>query len=168
MKPRGFTLIELCMAMAILGVLLALAAPSMAAMIANSRIKSAKEQILAGINSAKSEAIRNNTSLRVVLTPTTLTTSRKDTAEVLKTLQISSSSSLSISAVSFFIDSLGRVSDAGAPADPATAVWLSDIAPAAGSCTNEVRCYRIQVLSGGLIKACNQSQGDVNDPSYCL
>jgi prepilin-type N-terminal cleavage/methylation domain-containing protein len=168
MKPRGFTLVELCLTLVILGVLLALAAPSMAAMITNARIKSAKEQILAGFNSAKSEAIRNNSSLRVVLTSTTLTTSRKDTAAVLKTLRIGGSSSLSISALSFFIDSLGRVSDAGTPPDPTIAVWESDIAPGTGTCTDEVRCFRIQVQSGGLIRACNQSQGDVNDPSYCL
>lgn len=170
MKMRGFTLIELCVTITILGVLLAMAAPSMTTMLSNARVKSAKEQILSGINGAKSEAIRNNTSLRVALSSTTLTTSRKDTGVVLKTQKISGSSSVSIGAVSFFIDSLGRVSDTGAPEDPPIVAWSSEIVPASGadSCGAELRCYRIQVLSGGLIKACNPSQGDVNDPSYCL
>lgn len=170
MKMRGFTLIELCITIAVLGILLTLAAPSMSDMLTNSRMKSAKEQILAGINSAKSEAIRNNTSLRVALTSTTLTVSRKDTGAVLKTLPISGASSVSIGAVSFFFDSLGRVSDTGEPEDPPVAAWSSEIVPTSGadSCSAELRCYRIQVLSGGLIKACNPSQGDANDPSSCL
>lgn len=170
MKTRGFSLVELCVTIAVLGVLLALAAPSMGQMLTNSRIKSTKEQILAGINSAKSEAIRNNTSLRVALNSTTLTTSRKDTSAVLKTLTISGASSVSVGAVSFFIDSLGRVSDTGVATDPPIAVWSTDIMPASGvdSCSAEQPCYRIQVLSGGLVKACNPSQGDANDPSYCL
>ena len=170
MKARGFTLIELCVTITILGVLLAMAAPSMTTMLSNSRIKSAKEQIFAGINSAKSEAIRNNTSLRVVLTSTTLTSTRKDTGAVLKTQKISGASSVGIGAVSFFIDSLGRVSDTGEPEDPPIAAWSTDITPVggSGSCSAELPCYRIQVLSGGLIKVCNPDQGDVNDPSYCL
>lgn len=170
MKAGGFTLVELAVAIAIIGVVLALAAPSLTAMMTNARIKSAREQILAGINSARSEAIRNNTSLRVALTSTTLTISRKDTAAKLKTITIGGASSLSIGAFSFFIDSRGRVSDTGAAANPPVAVWTSDIEPATGaaSCSKQLHCSRIQVLSGGLVKACNRSQVDVNDPAYCL
>ena len=55
---RGFTLIELVVAMAIFGILLAVAGPSLAEHLRNSSLRSAAYQISGDLHRVKSEAIR--------------------------------------------------------------------------------------------------------------
>ena len=66
--PHGFSLIEVLIAMAILGILLALAAPSYSTWITNSRIRTTAESIQSGLQSARSEAVRRNSTIRFQLT----------------------------------------------------------------------------------------------------
>lgn len=68
----GFTLVELMVAVAILGVLAAFAAPSFRDMLVNERVKSASFEVTAALTLARSEAIKQNGS--VTLTPTSGTT----------------------------------------------------------------------------------------------
>lgn len=72
MKPvhrqlRGFTLTELMVTVSIMGILLALGLPSMADWIANSRIRSSSDSILAGLQLARAEAIRRNANIRFLM-----------------------------------------------------------------------------------------------------
>lgn len=69
-SQRGFSLVELVVAIAIVGVLLALAAPSYRAWTQNTKIRATTEAILNGIQLAKAEAVRRNTTLRFQLTST--------------------------------------------------------------------------------------------------
>jgi hypothetical protein len=75
-------------------------------------------------------------------------------------VSISGASSLAISPVTFAFNSLG--------AESASTNRVINIAPASGACSAEVQCSRVQVFGGGLVKTCNPSQGDSNDPNFCL
>ena len=65
---RGFTLIELVVSVAIVGVLLAAAAPSFGTWMANSRVRTTAESIQNGLMLAKAEAVRRNARVQVVVT----------------------------------------------------------------------------------------------------
>jgi type IV fimbrial biogenesis protein FimT len=57
---RGHTLIEMLIAIAILGILLGFAAPNYRVWIANSQIRTAAETLAQGLSVARNEAIRRN------------------------------------------------------------------------------------------------------------
>lgn len=61
MKPRaGFTLIELMISVAILAILLGLAAPEFQTFIQNTKIRTTADSMQAGLQLARSEALRRN------------------------------------------------------------------------------------------------------------
>lgn len=71
LKPeRGFTLVELIVAMAVLAILLTLAAPNFSRWIRNTKIRTAAESIQTGLHAARAEALKRNTVVRFQLTDT--------------------------------------------------------------------------------------------------
>lgn len=56
----GFTLIEMMIALTVLAILLGLALPSFTAMMRNGKVRAAAESALAGLQLARSEAIKRN------------------------------------------------------------------------------------------------------------
>jgi type IV fimbrial biogenesis protein FimT len=67
---RGLTMIELMIGIVIVGLLLAFALPSYTAWLNNSQIRTAAESILNGMQLARAEAVRRNTSVQFALTST--------------------------------------------------------------------------------------------------
>jgi type IV fimbrial biogenesis protein FimT len=67
-RPRGFTIIELMVGIALLALLLTLAMPSFTAMLQNARLRGVAESILAGVQAARSEALRRNQTVEFMLT----------------------------------------------------------------------------------------------------
>ncbi len=66
-KRGGFTLIEVMVTIAILGLTLAMAAPTVTTWIQNAQIRTAAENILSGLQLARTEAIRRNANIRFTL-----------------------------------------------------------------------------------------------------
>jgi type IV fimbrial biogenesis protein FimT len=62
-RQRGMTVVEVIIAVAIVGILLALAAPSMNTWIQNVQLRNAAESILGGIKRARFEAVSRNTTV---------------------------------------------------------------------------------------------------------
>jgi type IV fimbrial biogenesis protein FimT len=66
---RGFTLIELIMAVAIAGILIVLGIPSFNEWIHNTQVRNAAEGALNGLQIARSEAVRRNGYTQFILGP---------------------------------------------------------------------------------------------------
>lgn len=66
-NTAGFTLVEIMVATAILGILLAVAVPNFRAWILNSQIHSAAESIQTGLQRARAEAVKRNRTVEFVL-----------------------------------------------------------------------------------------------------
>jgi len=62
-KHRGFTMLELIVVVAIVAILASLAMPSFSTMIQNSQIRNAAESIQNGLQLARAEAVRRNTTI---------------------------------------------------------------------------------------------------------
>lgn len=63
---RGFTLVELMVALAVAGILVTVAVPSFTDFVANQRVKAANQELFATLSYARSEAVRRNATVRVL------------------------------------------------------------------------------------------------------
>ena len=64
-SPDGFTLVELMVIMAVIGILAIIAVPSMTALINNSRAAGQAEELVASLQLARAEAIRRNARVTI-------------------------------------------------------------------------------------------------------
>lgn len=65
--PRGMTLIEVLVGLTLLAIILALGAPSFSTWLTNSRVRTTAESLLAGLQTAKAEAVARNGRVRFQL-----------------------------------------------------------------------------------------------------
>lgn len=68
--PQGFSLIELMVALAVMGIVFAVGLPSMSTWIQNTNIRTATEAGLSGLQLARSEAVSRNTDVQIVFDAT--------------------------------------------------------------------------------------------------
>lgn len=66
-RPSGFSLIEMMVAIVILSILVGLAVPSFRTMLQNTQIRNAAESVLDGIQKARAEAVKQNRNIEFVL-----------------------------------------------------------------------------------------------------
>lgn len=66
-RPSGFSLVELLVGIAILGILAAVAVPSFQAWTRNAQIRNAAESITNGLQKARAEAVARNTNVAFTL-----------------------------------------------------------------------------------------------------
>ena len=177
----GFTLVELLVGMTLLGVLIALGAPSMSNYLQNSKIANATSGYYSAIQTARTEAIRRNVLTQFVLTDAPFSTHgsrvgraqlggscqlrrrlrasrrqgrrRRRRKRALAVLAVTGSASAGHLRRHDRVQRLRRD-----PAAQARRTALDIKNPAAGVCKNDggtIRCRRIIVSPGGQIAACD-------------
>lgn len=194
---RGFNLVELMIGIAVLGILITLGMPSMSTWLQNAQLRTAAEGVISGLNLARSEALRRNSTVRFQFT-TTLTsacalsttgknwvvsqvdpTSACDVAPsetaAPQIIQAKASVEGTTNAVitatggsSVSFNGLGRATGLG----NMTQIDISN--NTGGACQGAdgvgggpMRCLRVQISTGGQVRMCDPAVSTVTDPRYC-
>ncbi len=92
-SARGFTLIEMVVAVAVLGILAVVAAPAIGEYLATQRLKGAAEELQTDLQFARMESVQRNAAVTVTLAGTGYTITRGATA--VKSVTIGGGSSVS-------------------------------------------------------------------------
>ncbi len=192
---RGFNLIEILVALAVLGVLIALGAPSLAEFLQNQQVRAAAEAILNGMQVARGEAIRRNLAVQLVIEPatsgwTTGWTICEASVEPCDSTTLTTDATLVIQSRSPDEGtSNASVTPVAADLTPAVAVTFSplgsvvanfnasptlaraDVINSRSACIADggsMRCLRVVVTAGGSIRMCDPTPGIVApDPRAC-
>ncbi|MEF8747114.1 MAG: GspH/FimT family pseudopilin [Candidatus Accumulibacter propinquus] len=189
---RGFSLVELLVGMAILGVLLAIAMPAFSNWLRNARVRTAAESVQNGLQLARSEAVRRNTTIRFQLVDTTddgcalstagpnwvvsfdspvgaCATPPSDTVapriiQLRSGAEGSAATTLAADQSALVFNSLGRLTPV-----PAATVTIN-VASATGELClasgGPIRCLQIMVTLGGQIRMCDPALA-VGDAQAC-
>lgn len=164
----GMTLVELMIGVLILSIVLAKGLPTLLDYISNDRIRSAAEEFRSGLESARMEAIRRNTTVNFVPDATgwsvVLPGVNGDPDEVLNA-RAPKSSEAGVSAA----PSLASVAFNGSGRPAAPGAFSVDIVPSAQACQadgGEARCLRVAVSPGGMVRMCDPALPD-DAPQGC-
>ena len=194
MLNRGFSLIELMIALAVLGMLIMIALPNMGTWLQNTQIRTSAEGMQAGLQLARAEALKRNTTVRFQLVDTLTSGCALSATGKNWVVSLADASGLCDTAAS---DTVApqiiqkRSGTEGSPNALVTATGGSNVAfnglgrAAAGSLTeinitnpnngacktaagNEpMRCLRIAVNAGGTVRMCDPAVDDATDPRKC-
>ncbi|MDQ0611432.1 type IV fimbrial biogenesis protein FimT [Variovorax sp. W1I1] len=187
-REKGFTLIELMVGVALLGVLFMLAYPSYTSFIQNAQIRTAADSVINGLQLARAEAIRRNSNVQFRLLNTsggvavtggtdwqiagfaTATSTTFD--DVVQTRRESSTSSNARLGVANSVSSTQAAPGAGMPADivftavgrlsNASAVRQIDVSGATGA-----RRLTVVLAPGGDVRLCDPGLSLSTNPQGC-
>lgn len=191
-SPRGFTLVEMLIAVSIVGILMAVGASSYQTWINNTRVRSVATSISQGIQLARATAIKNNSRASFDFTGTIAgNTTTADWAVCDNTVnanpgnrpclaadiveQFAATGKSSQLLVTFTGTSCMEFNGMGRRNTTARCNSNSgqiDITyPAAGTCENaggKVRCLRITTDSAGTTRMCDPALSQAVNPAGCL
>jgi len=181
---RGFTLVELMIGIAIVSMMLMFGIPSLSAWIQSSQIRNASESIVSGLQLARAEAVRRNTSVQFVMpslagggvasdwavtcvTPSvdcpgvgmTMTEIQKRSAS-----EGSANAQVAAGQATIVFNGMGRVTPT-----PGGDIVLNLTNPTGGTCaasSGTMRCLRISVAAGGQVRMCDPALPNTN-PRGC-
>jgi type IV fimbrial biogenesis protein FimT len=163
----GFTLVELLLVLAVVGLMTAIALPAMRMHLANADIRGVAEEMRSGLELARTEAIRRNTSVQfqrngtgwVVVVPganngTDLVVAKRAARQA----QVSVGTD--IDNISF--NGSGWTSPFG------QAMNITLQAPAIAACRPQggINCLNVVVAAGGLVRSCDPA-ALVGSPTAC-
>lgn len=172
-RLRGFSLIELMVGLAILGVLLAAGAPSFRTWLNNTQIRNAAEAIQNGLQQARAAAVQRNSLVVFTLGAGSSWTVGCATATATCPAVIESRSSQegSVNAVvaadqaAITFNGLGRTTVVG------VAKKFVITNPNGGACVSDsgqMRCLNVVVTNGGQIRKCDPAITNSNtSPQGC-
>lgn len=176
LRPQsGFSLIELMVAIVIMGILMAAAIPSFSSWMQNSQIRTAAESVQNGLQLARTEAVNKNTPVSFTLTGNNWSvdlvgdlygTAASNVQQRFGTEGSRNAVIASNQNVVTFNGS-GRVTPT-----PAAAITFTVTNPTAGACTAVgtsagARCMNVVVNTGGKIRMCDPAILLANNPQGC-
>lgn len=170
LRPAGFTLIELMLTIIITAILLTLAMPSFNAWIQNSKIRTATEAVLNGLQLARAEAVRRNEYVRFVLgAGSSWTVFDAAASEVQSRSKEEGSSNVTLTitpggATTATFNGLGRIVANADTSDPLTQIEL-EVAPSVLP-TSQMRKLQIHISTGGQVRSCDPYFA-LPDPRAC-
>lgn len=190
-KPsRGVSLVELMIAMVVVGILLAAGIPAFSTWIQNTRIRTTAESIQNGMQLARAEAVRRNVLVQFsrgggtssgwtvgCTTPVDLNGDGiEDPGDCPATIQArpasEGSTNVNVSATQDVVvfNGLGRANTNPSTIPPPPVITTIEITyPSGGACAlaGPMRCLRIVVSSGGQVRMCDPAVSSTTDPRVC-
>lgn len=147
-RQRGFTLVELMVTVAVLGILAMQAVPAMQTAVTNSRLMSAAQTIRATAQAARAEAIRRNETIRLESTGTTLRLVRAAGTMTPETLQeVVLGKTAVVDEFTLDYGSAGLTVPFGSEQEVSVAVGVQ-------GCGEDLRCPRVAMAAGGGVEIC--------------
>jgi type IV fimbrial biogenesis protein FimT len=193
----GYTLIELLIGLAVLGIVLMIGLPGLATWMQNTQIRTSAEAVSSGVQLARAEALRRNTSVRFQLVNSLTAAcalSNSGASWVISLESAAAKCDVSPSDTTSPMTIQKRAGDDGSPnaviaaiggTSPsvifnglgraiAGSVTQIDITnPTGGACKtaagNEpMRCLQIRISAGGQVKMCDPAVTAATDPRICI
>ena len=157
-SQRGFTLVEVLVMLMIVGLLSAAALPGMRRHLANADIRAVAEDMRSGIEQARSEAIRRNTTIRFDRNGSGWNVILPASGGVPDALLASRAPRQTQVTLTTDVDSIS-FSASGWTSPFGQAMNINIQAPSAGDCrpTGGINCLNVAVASGGLVRSCDPS-----------
>lgn len=168
-KQLGFSLVELMVTVAVIGILAAAAMPNYLTWIANTKVRTATESILNGIQRARSESLLRNTSVQFSLGANSAWTVVCVTATSCPDLiggQVEARNSNEGGTQDIAINAGGKTLVVFGNLGVKSTVVANQITQVDVSLTNADRPLRITVGAGGTVRMCDPSTG-TSDPRQC-
>jgi type IV fimbrial biogenesis protein FimT len=186
MKQRGFTILEMMIAITVAAFILMSTAPSISAWMRNTRIRTAAEAISNGLMQARNEAVRRNQPVSFYLVSDVDAVSMSDTCALSATsagwvVALASPAAKCATDRDSFIalrppgDTVGGLTVASnattvtfngfgqiANATPISCIRLTSANDASA------RALNIAVGAGGQVRMCDPKVTDTNDPRVCV
>jgi type IV fimbrial biogenesis protein FimT len=169
-NQNGFTLIELMVALVVLGVLVSIAVPNFRAFMVNTQIRTTAESIRNGLQVARAEAIKRNEVVRFTLSsdtswivgcptvtvncPATIEAkSAKEGASSATTLTLTGANNISFTNLGTVTAAVGQL----------TQVDIDDSSISA----TETKELRITIGAGGNARMCDPNVSSTTDSRHC-
>lgn len=166
-RQRGFNLIELMIAVTLLGVLLMLGLPEYREWIQNTQIRTSAESVLNGLQLTRAEAVRRNAPVTFTVNSnnwTVTVAASGDTVQTRSGKEGSSNAVITGTQNTVTFNGLGRVTPV-----PAAEIQFNVTNPTGGTCQTtggQMRCLRVTVSLGGQIRMCDPALA-AGQPQAC-
>lgn len=172
---RGFTIVEIMITLAVLGILLMVGVPAFATWVENTRIRTTTHNIQGGLQLAKSEAVRRNLNVKIVIGGATgpaewtvsAITPGGDVAVETRSGQEGANINTVVGiappgATTLTFNGLGRIVSPNG--DGSASITQIDVCPRVAD--PEKRPLRIAVGTGGTVRMCDPAVA-AGDPRAC-
>ena len=162
-RQPGFSLIEIMISMAVLGLLLLVALPSFSDWLQNQQLRNAAEATTNGFQVARAAAIRRNLPVKIIVGPGTAWSVQENSTGTLVQARAheegTANAAITITPAAATMATFNSLGGLIANTDGSPSIQRLDITnPAGGACQADggaMRCLRVTVSGGGSIKMCD-------------